>query len=150
MARSPTGGTSRNLALAYVNAGISGRSPAQIVRGYRMLTEVQRAAPDDVGVLNGIGRTLLLGREPLEALKAFERVRQLLPNSATAEEDVGIASLESGQVDQAASHLERALALDPLLLSAASALQEVYRKHGDTEKAAALGDRVRRSLQKAK
>ena len=34
----------RNLALAYLNAGISGRSPAQIVRGYRMLTEVQRAS----------------------------------------------------------------------------------------------------------
>lgn len=136
----------RNLALAYVNAGISSRSPAQIVRGYRMLTEVQKAAPDDVGVLKGIGRALLLGRAPLEALKAFERVLQLAPDSATGEEDVGTALLESGQTGKAAPHLERALELDPLLLSAATALQEVYRKQGQNEKADALGERMRRSM----
>ena len=136
----------RNLALAYLNAGISGRSPAQIVRGYRMLTEVQRTAPDDIGVLKGIGRALLLGKEPREALLAFERVLQLVPNNATSEEDVGVACLESGQVEKAASHLERALELDPLLLTAASSLQEVYRKQGKSEKAAALGDRMRRAF----
>ena len=136
----------RNLALAYVNAGISGRSPAQIVRGYRMLTEIERAAPNDVGVLKGIGRALLLGKEPVEALKAFERVLQSVPNSATSEEDVGTALLESGQVEKAASHLERALELDPLLLSAATALQEVYRRQGANEKAGALVDRMRRAM----
>jgi len=136
----------RNLALAYLNAGISGRSPAQIVRGYRMLTEVQRTAPDDIGVLKGIGRALLLGKEPREALLAFERVLQLVPDNATSEEDVGVACLESGQVEKAASHLERALELDPLLLTAASSLQEVYRKQGKSEKAAALGDRMRRAF----
>jgi tetratricopeptide (TPR) repeat protein len=137
----------RNLALAYLNAGISGRSPTQMVRAYRLLTEVQKARPDDIGVLKGIGRALLLGKEPLEALKAFDRVLQLLPDSATSEEDVGIASLESGQVEKAASHLEHALELDPLLLSAATALQAVYRRQGADEKAAALGDRMRRTMQ---
>ncbi|HEV3200531.1 MAG TPA: hypothetical protein VGZ73_21660 [Bryobacteraceae bacterium] len=136
----------RNVALAYVNTGISDRSPAQIVRGYRMLTEVQKAAPDDIGVLKGIGRALLLGKEPLEALTAFERVLQLVPNSAASEEDVGIASLESGQVEKAASHLERALELDPLQISAATALQAAYRKQGADDKAAALGNRMRRAM----
>jgi tetratricopeptide (TPR) repeat protein len=137
----------RNLALAYVNAGISGRSPAQIVRGYRMLTEVQKASSNDVGVLRAIGRALLLGREPLEALRAFERVLQLLPDNALSEEDVGVAYLESGQVDTAAAHLERALQLDPLQLSAATALQALYRKQGANQKAAALADRMRRAMQ---
>lgn len=136
----------RNLALAYVSAGISGRSPTQIVRGYRMLTDIQRASPDDIGVLEGIGRALLLGKEPLEALKAFERVLQLVPDHATSEEDVGTALLESGQVERAASHLERAIELDPLLLSAATALEAVYRKQGENEKAAALEDRIRRIM----
>jgi tetratricopeptide (TPR) repeat protein len=136
----------RNLALAYVNAGISGRSPSQIVRGYRMLTEVQKAAPDDIGVLKAIGRALLLGKEPLEALKAFERVLQLVPNNASSEEDVGTAFLESGQVEKAASHLERALELDPLQMSAATALQAAYRKQGADDKAAALADRMRRAI----
>ena len=136
----------RNLALAYINAGIAGRSPAQMVRGYRTLTEVQRAMPDDIGVLKGIGRALLLGKQPVEALRAFERVLQLEPKSATNEEDVGTTFLESGQVEKAASHLERALELDPLQLSAATALQAVYRRHGHNEKAAALEDQIRRRM----
>jgi len=136
----------RNLALAYVNDGIFSHSPAEIVRGYQILTEVQRGAPDDVAVLNGIGRALLTGREPLEALKAFELMLQLKPNSATSEEDVGLAYLESGQAEKAASHLERALELDPLLLSAGTALREVYRREGDSDKADALAERMRRAM----
>ena len=136
----------RNLALAYLNAGISSRAPSQIVRGYRMLTEVQRSAPDDIAVLRGIGRALLLGKEPLEALRAFDRVLQLVPDGAGSEEDVGMAALESGQVEKAASHLTKALELDPLLLSAATALQELYRNQGDTEKAAAVADQIQRAM----
>ena len=136
----------RNLALAYVNAGIAGRSPVQIVRGYRMLTEVQRAAPDDIGVLKAIGRVLLLGKHPVEALRAFERVLQLSPGDAASEEDVGVAFLESGELEKAASHLERALELDPLLLPAATTLEEVYRRRGEGEKASALAGRIRSRL----
>lgn len=102
---------------AYVNAGVSGRSPALIVRGYRMLTEVQRSAPDDVSVLRGIGRALPPGKEPLEALRFFER-----------------------------EHLERAMTLDPLLLPAATALQEAYRKQDHKEKADALANRMRLAM----
>src|SRR5262249_39358701 len=64
----------RNLALAVTNVGIERRSPPEIVRGYRMLTEVQKLFPDDIDVLNAIGTALLLGKEPREALRAFERV----------------------------------------------------------------------------
>jgi tetratricopeptide (TPR) repeat protein len=136
----------RNLALAYVSAGISNRSPAQIARGYRMLTEVQRTALDDVPVLKGIGRALLLGREPREALRAFERVLQLVPDNPSSEEDVGVAFLEAGDVESAVSHLERAMTLDPLLLSAATALQEAYRKQGHMAKADALANQVRTAM----
>jgi tetratricopeptide (TPR) repeat protein len=136
----------RNLALAYVNSGISNRTPEQIVRGYRMLTEVQKSSPDDTAVLRAIGRVLLLGKEPREALRAFDRVLELDHNNARSEEDAGVACLEAGQVDQAASHLQRALALDPLLLTAATALEEVYRKQGEPGKASALANRIERDL----
>jgi hypothetical protein len=136
----------RNLALAYVNAGIAARSPAQIVRGYRMLTEVQRSAPDDVGVLKGIGRALLLGKQPQEALRAFQRVLELMPDDAGAEEDIGTAYLEAGDAESAALHLEHSLQLDPLRLSAAAALREVYRKQGRDEKAAALANPLETAL----
>jgi hypothetical protein len=136
----------RNLALAYVNAGIAGRSPAEIGRGYRMLTEVQQSVPEDIGVLNGIGRALLAGRQPVEALRAFEWVLRLNPKSASSEADVGVALLESGQFEQAASHLERALEIDPLLLSAGTALQQAYRSQGNDERADAVADRLRRAM----
>ncbi len=136
----------RNLALAYVTAGISARSPAQIVRGYRMLTEVQKAAPEDIAVLKAIGRALLLGKEPAEALRAFDLVLRLQPDGPTAEEDAGTAALEADRLPQAAAHLEHALQLDPLLLSAATALEQVYRKQGNNARAEELVEQIRRSL----
>jgi Flp pilus assembly protein TadD len=136
----------RNLAIAYSNAGISSRSPARIVRGYRMLTEVQASTLDDIGVLKAIGRTLLLGKKPLEALRAFDRVLKLSPGNASAEEDVGTTLLEAGELDKAASHLQRALELDPLLLSAATALEAVYRKQGNEAKAASLNRQIRQAM----
>jgi hypothetical protein len=134
----------RNFALATANAGIAARSPSQIVRGYRMLTEAQRTAPGDLAVLQSIGRVLLLGKKPEESLRAFERVLELSPSSATAEMDVGLAHLESNNLEKAAAHLERALALDPLLLDAATSLRAVYLRQGDAEKAAALSVRLQR------
>jgi hypothetical protein len=139
----------RNLALAYVEAGVTNRSPAQLVRGYRMLTEVEKASPTDVAVLRAIGRALLLGKQPLEALRAFERVLALTPGNATSEEDVGVACLEAGQADKAVAHLEQALASDPLLLTAATALEQAYRTQGRPERADALANRIRRDMSPA-
>jgi hypothetical protein len=136
----------RNLALALANAGIERRSPPQIVRGYRLLTEVQKSFPDDIDVLNGLGTALLLGKEPREALRAFERVLQLTPGDPIGEQNVGMAWNAAGQPDQAAAHLERCLDLDPLLLPAAATLMNVYRQQGDAAKESALADRIRKSM----
>ena len=70
----------------------------------------------------------------------------LAPASASSEEDVGTACLEAGQPEKAASHLARALELDPMLLTAATALEAVYRRQGDDEKAAAVAGRMRRAM----
>ncbi len=136
----------RNVALAYVEAGISARSVAQVVRGYGMLAELQPSMPNDIAVLKGIGRALQAGGKPLQSLKAFEWVLRLAPDNAANEMDVGVAELALGQWEQAAAHLERALELDPLLLSAGTALQDVYRKQGDETKADALAEKMRRAM----
>jgi hypothetical protein len=137
----------RNLALAYVEAGVAGRSPAQIVRGYRMLTEIEKSAPDDIAVLRAIGRALLLGKQPVEASRAFERVLALTPADATSQEDAGVACLEAGKLENAVAHLEHAVALDPLLLSAATALETAYRRQGRAEQAEALANRIRHAIE---
>ena len=136
----------RNLGLAYVNAGLADRSPAEIARGYRMLAEFQPSAPDDIEVLRAIGRALLAGGRSAEALRAFEMVLKLAPDSATNEEELGTALLRAGELQSAASHLERAVRLDPLLLSAGTALQEVYRTQGHDDQADALAERMRRTM----
>jgi hypothetical protein len=136
----------RNLALALANTGMERRSPPQIVRGYRLLTEVQKSFPDDIDVLNGLGAALLLGKEPREALRAFERVLELTPASAIGEQNVGMAWNAAGQPGQAAAHLERSLELDPLLLPAAATLMNVYRQQGDAAKESALADRIRKAM----
>jgi hypothetical protein len=139
----------RNLALAYVNAGIERRSPPEIARGYRMLTDVQKAFLDDVAVLNGLGTALLLGKQPREALIAFERVLALTPANPASEQNVAMALIESGQPKKAVPHLERCLELDPLLLPAAASLMGVYRQSGDDDKARALSARIRAALSAA-
>ena len=136
----------RNLALALVNTGVERRSPAQIVRGYRLLTEVQKSSPDDIDVLNGLGTALLLGKEPREALRAFERVLQLTPDRPTAEQNVGMAWHAAGEPDKAAAHLERCLELDPLLLPAATTLMSVYSQQGDVVKESGLAERIRKAM----
>jgi hypothetical protein len=138
----------RNTAIANLNAGIASRSPAQIVRSYRMLVEVEKTSPDDIAILKGIGRALLLGKEPLEALRALDRVLQLVPKDAGNEEAAGLASLESGQLERAARHLERAVELDPLLISATTELQEVFRRQGRNDEAQALAHPWERSRQR--
>ena len=139
----------RNLALAYVDAGIANRSPTQMVRGYRMLTEVEKTSPNDVAVLRAIGRALLLGKQPSEAVRAFERALVLTPGNATSEEDAGVACLEAGDVENAVRHLEQAMASDSLLLTAATALQQAYRQQGHGERADALANRIRREMNSA-
>jgi hypothetical protein len=136
----------RNLAIAYVEAGVAGRSPARMVRGYRMLTEVEKTAPNDAAVLRAIGRALLLGKQPAQAVRAFERVLALTPRNATSEEDLGVACLEAGQSAQAVAHLERAIALDPLLLTAATSLEQAYRILGKPAQAEALANRIKRAV----
>jgi len=136
----------RNLALAYAQAGFENDSASQIVRGYHMLLEVQRSFPNDPAVVNALAQALLDARQPLEAAQLFERALQLGPDTATAEGNAGRAWMQAGQIGKARDHLERAVKLDPLLLSAAVALVQVYRQEGDTGRVGELGQRVRDAL----
>ncbi len=139
----------RNLALAYINAGLERNSPASILRGYRLLTEVQSAFPNDIAVLNGFGNALMAGNQAREAKFAFERVLQLNASNPAYEENAGRADLACGNIEEAVGHLERALELDPLLLSAAEVLEEIYQERGEVAKQAALAEQMRKAMGQA-
>lgn len=132
----------RNLGIAYVNVGAERRSPQFVVRGYRMLTEVQNQFSTDSAVFTAMGTALLLGKQATEAEFAFERALQLDPNSAAGETNAASAYLQAGDVDQAVAHLERAITIDPFHLPADMPLIDLYKRQGNTAKAAALADKI--------
>jgi hypothetical protein len=136
----------RNLALAYLNAGLERSSPEWIVRGYRMLTEIQAEFPNDMAVLNGFGTALMQGKQPCEAKIAFDRLLMLDGPNAVNEENAGRADLACGDIQAAISHLEHATDLDPLLLSAVDTLSAIYEKKGDSAKRNSLAERIRAAM----
>lgn len=136
----------RNLAIAYVNAGMERHSPQLLTRGYRMLTEVQNQFSADSELFTSIGSALLFAKQTSEAELAFERALQLNPDSVTGETNAASAYLQAGDVEKAVAHLERAVAIDPLHLPANVPLIEIYRQQGNTAKATALSDRLRAAM----
>ncbi len=136
----------RNLGIAYVNAGVERRSPPFLIRGYRMLTEVQQQFGTDSEVFTAMGNALLLANQTSEAELAFERALQLNPDSVMGETNAASAYLQTGNLDRAILHLERAVALDPLHLPANAPLIELYRQQGNTAKADELSSTVRAAI----
>jgi photosynthetic reaction center cytochrome c subunit len=132
----------RNLGIAYVNLGAERRSPSFVVRGYRMLTEVQDLFSTDSAVFTSMGTALLLGKQSTEAELAFERALQLDPDSVAGETNAASAYLQAGDIDKAVFHLERAVAIDPLHLPADMPLIDLYKRQGNGAKAAALTGKV--------
>jgi photosynthetic reaction center cytochrome c subunit len=138
----------RNLGIAYINAGAERRSPSLVVRGYRMLTEVQNQFATDSGIFTSMGTALLLAKQTSEAELAFERALQLKPDSVTNETNAASAHLQAGDVAGAIAHLERAIAIDPLHLPADAPLIDLYKQQGQTAKAAALSAQVTAAMDK--
>ncbi len=136
----------RNLALAYVDAGFENQAPAMVMRGYSLLAEVVKQLPDDSAVLTALGKSLLAMNRPLEAVKLFERVLELGPDSAVNEGYAGTAWMQAGDMRKAELHLERAVAMDPLLFPTVEALVQVYRQQGEMDKVSALAERVQQAM----
>lgn len=136
----------RNLGISYINYGAERRSPEFVVRGYRLLTEVQQQFANDDALFTAIGTALLLGKQPAEAEFAFDRALQLSPNSVSGETNDASAYLQAGDVDQAISHLERAITLDPLDLTAVAPLIDLFKQKGDLAPANELSGSIAKAL----
>jgi photosynthetic reaction center cytochrome c subunit len=132
----------RNLGIAHLYAGFQRRSSESIIHGYRLLTEVQNQFSSDPEIFTWMGTALLVGKKSSEAELAFDRALQLNPNSAVEETNAAAAHQQAGDIDGTIAHLERAVAIDPLHLSAVSQLINLYRQQGNASKANELSDRV--------
>jgi photosynthetic reaction center cytochrome c subunit len=138
----------RNLGIAYIDAGLEHRSPPFVVRGFRMLTEVQSQFSNDPEFFTSIGSALLLGKQTSEAEFAFERALQLNPDSAPAETNAASAYLQGGDINRAVAHLEKAVAIDPLHLPADVPLIDLYKQQGNMAKAAEISGRLSAAMEK--
>jgi photosynthetic reaction center cytochrome c subunit len=136
----------RNLGIAYINAGMQHSSSAFVVRGYRMLAEVQTQFSNDDEFFASLGSALLLAKQTPEAELAFERALQLNPNSVADETNAASAYLQGGDIHRAVAHLERAVALDPLHLPADFPLIELYKQLGNATKADEISGRLSAAL----
>lgn len=136
----------RNLALALVAEGLQNNSSQEVIRGYRMLNEVEKEFPDDPDVLTTLGSVLLRGKQPAEALRRFEKVLVLRPAYAPYEVNAASALMAAGRKSEASRHLERGLQLDPLLQQAVELLSGLYRDEDESAKAAALIAQYRRKM----
>jgi photosynthetic reaction center cytochrome c subunit len=138
----------RNLGIAYINAGMEHHSPPFVIRGYRMLTDVQNQFSNDADFFTSLGSALLLGKQTSEAEFAFERALQLNPDSAPAETNAASAYLQGGDINRAVIHLEKAVAIDPLHLPADVPLIDLYKQQGNTAKAAEISGRLSAAMEK--
>jgi photosynthetic reaction center cytochrome c subunit len=136
----------RNLGIANIDAGVQRRSQSMIIQGYRALTAVQNQFSSDSELFSWIGQALLLGKQSSEAEIAFDRALQLHPESSVNEGNSASARAQAGDIEGAITHLERAVALDPLYLPAAGPLVSLYRKQGKLDEATSLSAKIEAAM----
>jgi hypothetical protein len=132
----------RNLGIASIEAGLERRSPKQIVSGYQALTSVQQQFPQDSEMYNAIGTALFAAHQYGEAVQAFALAVRFDPESSQKEASLGQAYLSDGHQTLGEQHLEKAMELDPLNLSAAALLISAYDKSGQSLKSDQLSHKI--------
>jgi predicted Zn-dependent protease len=107
---------------------------------------VETEYPDDPDVLTTLGNVLLRGKQPVEALRRFEKVLALKPVYAPYEVNAASALIAAGRKPEAIRHLEKAVQLEPLLQQAVELLSSLYREEGERLKAAGLVAQYRQAM----
>ena len=94
-----------------------------------------------------LGTALIAGQQYGEAVQAFALAVRFDPPSSPKEASLGQAYLAAGQEALGEQHLERAMELDPLNLSAAALLIDAYDKSDNPSKSDQLSQRISRLVQ---
>jgi serine/threonine-protein kinase len=134
------------LALALARAAFYGASPARLARARSLADRAVSLAPLSGEAHIAVGTACLYDGAMPESAAAFARAVRYSPGSAVAQALLGAAFLETGQLDEALSHLEASTALDPLGIGHID-LPRAYIYAGRWEDALAEFDRARRHSQ---
>jgi tetratricopeptide (TPR) repeat protein len=124
----------RNLGLAYIEAGRTFQSVADMQQGYRLLLACEPDFASDAAVSTGMGFALLETGCAAEAAGMFERAVRLKPNVALHYIDESFALLQAHDRASTIENLEKALQIDPMLQAAYRKLAEIYLEDRDRVK----------------
>jgi hypothetical protein len=139
--------TARNMGIALIEVGLAGNSGDQVANGYRTLAGVQAQFSQDSETYNAMGKALYAERNYDQAAQVFEIAVRLDPHSSPKESSLGQAYAALGKQELAVSHLEKAMQLDPLNLSAAFVLIKLYDANGHAAKASVLAGKIAELIQ---
>lgn len=131
----------RNLGLANITLGERDESAFHMDLGFRILSNAYGAFSQDTAVLTALGLVLIRKGRPIEAADLYERALGLEPRYAPYHINVATALNLAGKSDDAISHLEKAIGMDPSLETAYRKLAEIYSRAKQPEK-------VRQTLQR--
>lgn len=121
----------RNLGLAYISAGERYQSASHLDEGFRQLSAIEPAFPDDPAVLTSLGAVLQRKGVPGEAARRFLRAARLEPRDARHHLNLAVALAAAGDAVRAITAAETAISLDSSLRDAYLLLAEL---HDDTAK----------------
>jgi len=136
----------RNLALAFAYVGKERHAPDLLSRSYQMLTLLARDFPDDPALLTESGLLALGAHQSQQTLEPLERVARLQPDSAEAQTNLAAALIRLNRQPEAVDHLQKALALDPLLRTSVNLLARLYQQQGEEAKANEVLANYRRAM----
>jgi photosynthetic reaction center cytochrome c subunit len=136
----------RNSGIAHIDVGMQRHSRAFVVQGYRELAEAQGQFADDPEFFKWIGQALMLGKQYGDAKLAFGRALELEPDSALTQAAAASPYIQEGNDAEAIAYLEKAVAIDPLFLPAASTLIGLYEKDEKSTEASELSGKIRAAM----
>jgi hypothetical protein len=132
----------RNQGIALIEVGLARNSADQVANGYRTLAGVQAQFSQDSETYNAMAKALYAERNYDQAAQLLQIAVRFDPQSSPKESSLGQAYAALGKQELAVLHLEKAMQLDPLNLSAGLVLIKLYDANGQAAKAGVLAGKI--------